>query len=239
MLIIPAIDIQDGVVVRLVQGKLNKKVYSKDPVKTAKHWVAQGAKLIHLVDLDGAIKGSSRNLKIVRDIAGAIEVPVEFGGGVRDASQIRALLDSGIWRVVLGTRAAEDRPFLEKSFKEFGNRVIVSVDTKMGTVMVRGWQAGSSKKIDMASFITTLKKIGFEEIIYTDTLKDGTLKGPNIKEIKAILKDIGIKVVASGGVSSLADIGKLKALEKSGLTGVIVGKALYEAKFTLPQALKI
>lgn len=239
MIIIPAIDIQGGAVVRLTQGKLNKKVYSKDPVKTAKYWASQGAELIHIVDLDGATSGACKNVTVLKNMLTAIKTPVEFGGGVRELSEIKTLINSGVSRVILGTRAAEDQVFLKKAFKQFKDKIIVSVDTRFGSVMVKGWQKGASKPLDMMEFIRSLKDIGFKEVIYTDTLKDGMLKGPNIQELKRILKETGIGVIASGGISSLNDIRKLKSLEKSGLTGVIVGKALYEGKFTLPQALKL
>lgn len=238
MLIIPAIDLIDGCVVRLVQGKTNKKIYSRDPVKTAKHWARQGAQLIHVVDLDGAMTGVLKNLEVVKKIAQEAGVPVEFGGGVRKIEAVESLLDCGVSRVILGTKAAEDQGFLRKVFKVFKEKVIVSVDAKGGKVMVEGWQAGSSG-LDACEFAKTLKETGFKELIYTDISKDGTLTGPNIKAIKAMLKETGLKVVASGGVSSLDDIYRLKMLEKQGVTGVIVGKALYEGKFTLTQALKL
>lgn len=202
MLIIPAIDIQDACVVRFVQGRLNKKVYSRDPLKTARHWVAQGAQLIHVVDLDGASSGRPKNLNIVRQIALNINVPIEFGGGVRDINTIKSLLAAGVWRIVLGTKAAQDEAFLKKSFKTFKDKIIVSVDARDESVLVKGWQA-SSKSLGLFAFAKALKKIGLKEFIYTDTLKDGTLKGPNIKGIKALLKATGMKIIASGGISSL------------------------------------
>lgn len=237
-MIIPAIDLQDGCVVRFVQGRLNKKVYSRDPVKTAKHWVKQGAKLIHIVDLDGAFTGAPKNLGAVKEIISNINVPVQFGGGVRSIDTIKALLKAGVRRVVLGTKAVEDKAFLKRAYSEFDDRVIVSIDAKAGIVQVKGWKA-SAKGLDMLSFAKTLKGIGFKEVIYTDTTKDGTLSGPNIMGIKGLLKATGLKVIASGGVSKLEDLYKLRKLKDHGLTGVIVGKALYEGKFTLTQAIKL
>ncbi len=238
MLIIPAIDLQDGCVVRFVQGKSNKKVYSKDPLKVAKHWVAQGAKFLHIVDLDGAFTGVPKNLEVVKNIVKQIKVPVEFGGGLRKIETIEAVLGAGVARVVLGTKAVEDKEFLIKAFRKFKNKIIVGVDAKNGKVMVWGWKTGH-KNTDAAEFSLYLKKLGFSELIYTDTLKDGTLTGPNIKEIKKLLKVTGMKIIASGGISSLEDLHKLKGLEKEGLSAVIIGKALYEGRFTLPQALKL
>ncbi|MBN2830742.1 MAG: 1-(5-phosphoribosyl)-5-[(5-phosphoribosylamino)methylideneamino]imidazole-4-carboxamide isomerase [Candidatus Omnitrophica bacterium] len=237
MLIIPAIDLKDGAVVRFVQGRFNKKVYSNDPVKVARQWVSQGAQFLHIVDLDGAFSGSPKNLKLLKEIVKAVSVPVEFGGGVRNLQAVKDILKIGVAKVVLGTKAVEDEAFLKKAFLNFKHRIIVGVDAKKGKVMVRGWKKGY-KNTDAVKFCLSLKKTGFNEIIYTDTLKDGTLQGPNIKEIKKILKVTGLKVVASGGISKLGDLGKLRKLEKEGLKAAIIGKALYEGKFTLSQALK-
>ncbi|MFA5287535.1 MAG: 1-(5-phosphoribosyl)-5-[(5-phosphoribosylamino)methylideneamino]imidazole-4-carboxamide isomerase [Candidatus Omnitrophota bacterium] len=237
MLIIPAIDLQGGSVVRLVQGYKEKKVYSIDPVEVAKFWVKQGAKFLHIVDLDGAFSGVPKNLKSVKDIVRAINIPVEFGGGVRSTEAINKVLKLGVARVVLGTKAVEDKKFLEKAFVKFRDKIIIGVDAKNGKVMVKGWKTGY-KNTDALDFSLYLKKMGFKELIYTDTLKDGTLSGPNIREIKKLLKITGLKIIASGGVSKLSDLDKLKSLEKEGLSAVIIGKALYEGRFTLPQALK-
>ncbi len=238
MLIIPAIDIQDGCVVRFVQGRLDKRIYSREPVKTAKHWVKQGAKLIHVVDLDGAFSGKPKNLDMVGQIVKAVDVPVQFGGGIRNMKIIASLFDYGVARVVLGTKAAEDGDFLKKAFKKFKDKIIVSIDTKADRVLTKGWKS-SYGKMDILRFAHSLKELGFKQVIYTDVLKDGTLKGPNIKGIKNLLKETSLSVIASGGVSSLKDIQRLKLLEKRGLIGVIIGKALYEGRFTLTEALKL
>ncbi len=238
MLIIPAIDLKDGCVVRYVQGKLDKKVYSRDPIKTAKHWAKQGAQMIHVVDLDGAFSGEPLNINIAKEIASSVNVPVQFGGGVRKTETIKTLVDAGVSRVVLGTRAIEDDKFLKKTYKEFGEKIIISLDAKEDSLATKGWKE-TAKKIKVTDFALMLKGMGFKEVIYTDTLKDGTLKGPNILGIKNLIKATGLKVIASGGMSALNDVRKLKALEKSGLVGVIIGKALYEGKFTLPQAIKL
>ncbi len=172
-----------------------------------------------------------------KQIAQAVDVPIQFGGGVRSVSLIEDLLNAGISRVILGTKAVEDKSFLDKIFKKFKDKVIVSIDSKSDRVLTQGWQA-SAGKTDVLKFAHSLKEAGFKEVIYTDVLKDGTLKGPNIKAIKSLLKETGMEVIASGGISSLADLQKLKLLEKKGVTGVIIGKALYEGKFTLAEALK-
>lgn len=237
-MIIPAIDLKDGCVVRFVQGAYDKKVYSRSPLKIAKHWVGQGAQFLHIIDLDGAFSGTAKNLALVKEIAAEVPVPVQFGGGVRKIGMIGQLLKSGIQRVILGTKAVEDRDFLKSAFREFGDRIIVSIDAKNGKVLIKGWKT-AGKSTDILTFAAVLKDTGFRQVIYTDTLKDGTLSGPNIKGIKLLLKETGLKVIASGGISALDDIRSLKKLEKQGLGGVIVGKALYEGKFTLTQALKI
>jgi len=240
MLIIPAIDIQGGQVVRLTQGNFKaRKVYSEDPVKTARHWAKQGASLMHVVDLDGAAAGEPRNLNILKNIIQAVGVPVEFGGGVRKIETIKRLLNLGATRVVLGTRAVEDPGFLKQASRLFKDKVIVSVDTKGLDILVKGWQKKARAGAKVTDFLKVLRQAGFQEFIYTDVRKDGMLEGPNLRDTKRILKESKMRLIVSGGISSLVDIRKLKALEKDGLIGVIVGKALYEGKFTLPQALKI
>ncbi|TAM43190.1 1-(5-phosphoribosyl)-5-[(5-phosphoribosylamino)methylideneamino]imidazole-4-carboxamide isomerase [bacterium] len=238
MLIIPAIDLRGGKVVRLFQGKFNReKVYSSDPVKAAKHWARQGAKFLHIVDLDGALNGTPKNLKAVKWIAAKVGIPFEFGGGVRSLEMISKLLALGAQRVILGTKAASDAAFLKKAKKKFGEKIIVSIDAKDGKVLTRGWnQQGSKTALDFAAEI---KKTGFKQLIYTDISKDGTLSGPNIKGIRELLRETGLNIIASGGVSDLEDLMKLKKLERKGVIAVIVGKALYEGRFTLAEAMKL
>jgi len=238
MLIIPAIDLRGGKVVRLFQGQFSReKVYSSDPVKVAKHWVRQGAKFLHIVDLDGASSGAPKNLEALKEIIAQVGMPVEFGGGVRSMETISRLLTLGVQRVILGTKAAADEEFLKKARKKFGEKIIVSIDAKGGEVLTQGWNRKVAKTT--LDFAKDLKKIGFKQIIYTDISKDGTLAGPNILGIKELLKLTGLKVIASGGVSDLKDLIKLSKFKKQGLVGVIIGKALYEGKFTLVEALKL
>jgi len=237
MLIIPAIDIQGGCVVRFVQGRKDKKVYSSDPLKTARHWARQGAKILHVVDLDGAIGAAPKNLNIVEGIVRAAGIPVEVGGGIRKIETIKRLLDCGAWRVILGTRAAEDKKFLEGAFRKFKKKIIVSIDAKNNKVLIKGWQANARLK-GVSAFAAALKEMGFKELIYTNVAKDGTLSGPDIKGIKSLLKEAGLGVIASGGISSLEDLSRLKLLQRQGLEGVIIGKALYEGNFTLSEALR-
>ncbi len=240
MLIIPALDIQDGCAVRLSQGKLKERtVYSRDPLKTARHWAKQGAKLLHLVDLDAALTGQRRNWPLVKRVIRECGIPVEYGGGVRTLSRIEEVLKSGAARAVLGTKAVSDPSFAAAAFKRFAQKVIVSIDARDGIVMVRGWQKAAAGKLSALSCALALREAGFGELIYTDTAKDGMLQGPNIKELKSLLKGSGMRIVASGGVARLQDVAALKRLERSGVSGVIIGKALYEGAFTLAQALRM
>jgi len=238
MLIIPAIDLKDAKVVRLYQGKGQETVYSDDPVEVAQNWQKEGAGLIHVVDLDGAFFGEPKNLHAIREICDSIEIPIECGGGIRSRESIRKLLGVGVERVVLGTKAVEDQEFLKEVLSEFPEKIIVSIDAQSGMVMTDGWKT-PQPTLDAVNFALRLKAIGFEQIIYTDTLKDGTLTGPNLDGIRNLLKHSGMQIIASGGISSLEDIRNLKEIEKDGLAGVIVGKALYEKRFTLKEALKI
>lgn len=239
MIIIPAIDLKGGKVVRLSQGKKqNEKIYTDDAVGMARMWEDQGAKIIHVVDLDGAFQGKPQNLSVLKKILKAVKVKIEFGGGVRNIAAIEELLDIGVYRVALGTRAIEDPVFLKTAFKKFKNKIIVSVDARNGAVTTRGW-LDSLKGPSVEDFVKGLMELGFKQIVYTDVLKDGMLQGPNFKSIKEILKKTKIKVIASGGISSLSDLAKLKIMEKDGVTGVIVGKALYEGRFNLTDALKL
>ena len=238
MLIIPAIDLKDGKVVRLFQGRFDRQnVYSADPVKVAKHWAKQGAKLLHIVDLDGASSGAFKNIEVVKKIIAQVGIGVEFGGGVRNLETISQLLSLGVERVILGTRAASDGKFLKQAWKKFGKKIIVSIDAKCGKVLTQGWNCGVAKT--SLVFARELKTVGFKQLIYTDISKDGTLAGPNISGIKELLTETQLSVIASGGVSSLKDLMKLSKLKKQGLSGVIIGKALYEGKFTLAEALKL
>jgi phosphoribosylformimino-5-aminoimidazole carboxamide ribotide isomerase len=239
MLIIPAIDLKDGNVVRLYQGKQKEeKIYSRNPVVVARHWQKQGAKLIHVVDLDGAFAGEPKNLVAVKKIVRAVDCPIEFGGGVRNKETVNRLFEIGVKRIVLGTKAVEDENFLKEVFAEFQDKIIVSIDAKDERVLTEGWQS-TKQGFGTVDFASKLEEMGFSKIIYTDTSKDGTLRGPDLEGIRSILINTGLEVIASGGVSSLEDIVKLKQLDKKRIIGVIVGKALYEEKFTLKEAIRL
>jgi phosphoribosylformimino-5-aminoimidazole carboxamide ribotide isomerase len=238
MLIIPAIDLKDGCVVRLFQGRTHKKVYSTDPVAMARSWVRQGARMLHVVDLDGAFTGVPHNLDIVKKIVRAIDIPVEFGGGVRSMDTLQLLVEHGVQRVVLGTRAVDDRDFLKAAFRKFKQKIVVGIDAKKGRIMTEGWKK-TTRASGLSGFVSYVKGLGLKNIIYTNVLRDGTLRGPDVEGVKDLLRARGLRVVASGGISSLEDIEALMPLAGKGLVGIIVGKALYEKKFTLKEALRV
>lgn len=237
MQIIPAIDIKDRKVVRLAQGAAEDAVvYSGSPEGIAKKWDSFGVGLIHVVDLDGAFEGSPKNLDAVKKIAGAVKARVELGGGIRDAESIKKVLDAGIEKVVIGTRALEEK-FLKDAVERFGGRIVVGMDVRGDLVYTKGWTEKSDTKI--VDFIKLLEDAGVSTINYTDISRDGMLEGPNVEGIKNILKSTKMNVVASGGVSSMDDVKRLARLEKDGLKGIIIGKALYEGKVDLGKAMLI
>lgn len=237
MLIIPAIDLKDQKVVRYTKGRLNKKVYSDDPVSTALEWQRQGARFLHLVDLDGAMTGRQKNIRVIRDIIKAIKIPVEVGGGIRGLEAARKTLDRGAKRVILGTRAIEDPDFLKKAITRFGrDKIILGLDTRGEKIGLQGWK--KSSKISFPAFLGNLEQTGLKTVIYTDISRDGTLRGIDLRNVNKILKASPFRTIISGGVSSLADIKKLRRLKNPNLEGVIIGKALYENRFTLKEAIE-
>jgi len=238
MIVIPAIDLRGGRCVRLIQGDVrDETVYSSEPVGVAKLWKLKGAKLIHVVDLDGAITGNAKNLKHVYEIVRSVNVNVQFGGGVRDLETLKAVLDHGIKRVILGTSAAQDRKFLEKAIEKYGKQVVVGIDARDGKVAVKGWKETSKAlAVDLAR---EMEALGVKNIIFTDIRKDGMLTGPNFKQIKELARAIKIPVIASGGVGSLKDIRHLRDLEPYGVEAAIVGKALYTGKVDLKEAIAV
>ncbi|OGX35269.1 MAG: 1-(5-phosphoribosyl)-5-[(5-phosphoribosylamino)methylideneamino]imidazole-4-carboxamide isomerase [Omnitrophica WOR_2 bacterium RIFCSPHIGHO2_02_FULL_52_10] len=238
MIIFPAIDIKDGKVVRLAQGKFDKVTeYSGSPVATAKTWVRKGAQWLHVVDLDGAQAGDMRNAEIILSIARSAAIPIQCGGGIRTEKQIRTLLDGGVRRVILGTKAIEDRTFLKDILAQWQNRIAVSLDCAHGMVAQRGWTETSNiKAVDLAQELETL---GLACLIYTDISRDGMLRGPNIDGLSEIADATDIPLIASGGVSGMDDIRRLMAIRDKGIIGVIVGRAIYEGKLDLTEALEL
>ncbi|MDD5173920.1 MAG: 1-(5-phosphoribosyl)-5-[(5-phosphoribosylamino)methylideneamino]imidazole-4-carboxamide isomerase [Candidatus Omnitrophota bacterium] len=235
--VIPAIDIRDGKVVRLTQGKAEcETVYFDSPLEVARIWATQGAELIHVVDLDGAIEGKPKNLKFVKEMIDSVNVKIELGGGIRDLETMQGLIDAGIEKVVIGTRALEG-DFISKASKMFGGKIVVGIDAKDGIVLTKGWLFKTEiKAVDLAGKMAGL---GIKTINYTDISRDGMMSGPNIGSLKEILKIKGIDIIASGGVSTIEDVRRLKALESRGLKGMIIGKALYEKTVDLKEAIRI
>lgn len=238
MLIIPAVDIRDGRCVRLVHGELDKEtVYHEDPVVAAKRWETEGAGRLHLVDLDGAFAGSMKNADVIERIVKAVNIPVQVGGGIRDVQTASDLLERGVSRVILGTVAVTDQSVVETLCKKYPGQVMVGIDARNGFVAIRGWVEESTQKaVDLA---LRMAQIGVKEIIYTDIHRDGTLQGPNVEALQEMAEAIPLDVIASGGVSSLQDITNLLSLVPYGVSGVIMGQALYTGSVNLTEALAI
>ena len=238
MLIIPAIDIKGGKCVRLFQGKMNQEtVYSDDPVSVAKRWEDEGAEFLHLVDLDGAVSGVPKNKEIIGNIIKAVKIPVEVGGGIRNIDSIKEYISMGSRKVIIGTTALENPELVHEACKIFSDKIMVGIDAKNGQVAVRGW-----KDVTGTSASALAKKfegMGVSGIIYTDISRDGTLSGPNIDSIKSFAESIDIPVIASGGVSNINDIKNIMKLTKHGVTGVIVGKAIYSGTVNLREAIEL
>ena len=233
MLLYPAIDIMGGQVVRLERGEAAKKiVYGTDPVAMALKWEAAGADWIHLVDLDAAFEGVSRNLEVIRAIVSAVSVPCELGGGMRDASSIEAGLATGVRRVIIGTKAAEPG-FLAEAAGKFGpSRLAVGIDAKDGRVAVKGWV--ETMELSALDLAREALNTGIRSIIYTDIATDGMLQGPNIAAMREMATEVPCDLIASGGVSGPEDVCQLAGV--SGLHGVIIGRALYERR--MPEDLR-
>ncbi|NLE68545.1 MAG: 1-(5-phosphoribosyl)-5-[(5-phosphoribosylamino)methylideneamino]imidazole-4-carboxamide isomerase [Lentisphaerae bacterium] len=227
--VIPAVDLKAGRCVRLRQGLADQEtVYSGAPSDMARHWADQGARLLHVVDLDGAFQGRPVHTREILAMAGAIGIPVEAGGGIRTDAHVRALLDGGVARVIVGTRACESPETLAEWIRAFGDRLAVGIDAKDSRVRVRGWTEDSG--LDAVAFARQIGELGAAAIIFTDTATDGMLSGPNIASVAAVCDAVRCSVIASGGVASAADIRALLALRRENLAGAIVGKALYEKR---------
>ena len=235
MQVIPAIDIRAGKCVRLLQGQADQQtVYGDDPVAMAQRWAEAGAPRLHIVDLDGAFAGQMHNFAVIQAIVQTVSIPVQLGGGLRDLEAISRALEAGVQRVVLGTSALEQWETLVAATARFPGRVCVGIDSRNGQVAVRGWQTVS--EVETIAFAQRVATAGVAAIIYTDIARDGMLQGPNIPGIAALTQQVEVPIIASGGVSQLADLRQLVALEPLGVCGVIVGKALYEGCFTYQQA---
>ncbi|MGI5875260.1 MAG: 1-(5-phosphoribosyl)-5-[(5-phosphoribosylamino)methylideneamino]imidazole-4-carboxamide isomerase [Dethiobacteria bacterium] len=237
MLVIPAIDLHGGRCVRLLRGERNKEtVYSNKPEEVALEWQRQGATRLHVVDLDGAFEGRPQNSSAIEAITGAVSIPVQLGGGIRDFETVENALKLGVSRVILGTVAVENTAMVKEFVKNYGDKIIVGIDARQGLAATRGWVKDSTK--DALELALQVQEYGVKEIIYTDIARDGTLEGPNFAALKEMAGALDIAVIASGGVSRLQDLHQLQELEDFGITGVIIGQALYAKKFSLSDAIR-
>ena len=237
MLIIPAIDLKGGKCVRLLKGEEGTEtVFSENPLQTARKWEGCGARLIHVVDLDGAFSGEPRNFEIIRDIVNTVSADVQVGGGIRNINTVEKYISVGVRRVILGTSAFQDRKFLIDVCKSFPERVGVGIDTKMGKIAVKGWKEVID--LDTEDFLNGLNAIGVSLVIHTDVDRDGTMEGVNLNAVEKFVKSSPIPVITSGGISSMEDIEKLSSLEEFGLVGIILGRSIYTGKINLNKAIQ-
>jgi phosphoribosylformimino-5-aminoimidazole carboxamide ribotide isomerase len=237
LIVVPAIDIRSGRVVRLRQGQLEEEtVYGSNPAEAARHWEGQGAQRIHLVDLDAAIE-SRPQPEVVGTVIAAVKIPVEVGGGLRVLENAMRYREAGADRMIFGTAAVARPGVVQEAVRLWPEAVAVSIDAKNGKVAVAGWyEITTVETLDLAGQV---KAWGVVRIQYTDVVRDGTLKGPNLAGIEQIARGTGLRITAAGGVSTLQDIERLKALSPLGVDEVIVGKALYESRFTLEEAARV
>lgn len=235
MRIYPAIDIKDGKCVRLLRGSFSDvTVYGDDPVEMALKWEALGGEYIHVVDLDGALKGRGVNAEVIKRICAAADVPVQTGGGIRNMEDIEAKLSCGIARVIIGTKAVSDIGFVKEAVKNYGDRIVIGIDAKDGMAAVEGWEKTSGyTAVELAERMTD---IGVKTIVYTDISTDGTLQGPNVAAMREMAAAVDADIIASGGVGSIEHI---RSLVPTGVEGVIVGRALYTGDVELSEAVKL
>ena len=234
MIIIPAIDIKDGQCVRLYQGDYDQvTTYDVDPVNIAQRWQRFGASWMHIVDLDGAAKGYPVNVELIKSIRASTSLRVELGGGMRAMADIGYMLDLGIDRVVLGTVVLTDRTLLMEALARWGERIVVGLDARSGSIAISGWRETS--QVQATALASELCALGVQRFIYTDIARDGALKGPNIEELQEIQRMVSCSLIASGGVSSIDD---LLSLARLGIEGAIVGKALYTGDIDLAAAIQ-
>lgn len=235
MRIYPAIDIKDGQCVRLFKGRFDDvTVYGNDPAQMAKKWERLGGEYIHVVDLDGALKGHGVNADAIRRICESVSVPVQTGGGIRTMEDIEAKLSCGIARVIIGTKAVSDAEFVKRAVDKYGDRIVIGIDAKDGMVAVEGWEKTSD--FGAVEFAKKMADIGVKTIVYTDIATDGTLAGPNVEAMREMAESVDMDVIASGGVGSIEHV---KALVPCGVEGVITGKALYTGSIELAEAIKV
>lgn len=238
MIIYPAIDIRNGKCVRLTEGCFDKEtVFSDNPAEMAVKWERAGAKFLHLVDLDGAVAGSSKNLAVIKSIIAAVNIPVQLGGGIRTMQNIDELLAAGVCRVILGSAAVKNPQLVQEACRKYPGRIVVGIDARDGYVATDGWEKKSSVRADILA--AQMKAFGVKTIIFTDISRDGTLSGINIEATAELARKTGLEIIASGGVASLEDIRRLLPHSKDGIGGCIVGKAIYTGALDLTAALSL
>ena len=236
--VIPAVDIKDGKCVRLFQGKMDAEtVFSDDPAAMAKRWEEEGAEIIHVVDLNGAIEKSPQNLGSIKKIVNSVDANIQVGGGIRNERTIRMFLEMGVKRVVIGTEAIRNPKLVKDACKEFPGQIVVGIDARNGLVAIEGWTTTTqTKAVDLA---IQFEDSGVAAINFTDIHRDGMQTGPNIEETRRLAEAVSIPVVASGGIASIEDIQNLKPLENVGVVGVITGRALYSGNLDLKEAIEV
>jgi len=237
MIIIPAVDIKGGKCVRLLQGRMDAEtVFGEDPVAMARKWESAGASLIHVVDLDGAIQKSPQNLASIRKIVEQVKAPIQVGGGIRNEDTVQMYMDLGVSRTIIGTEAIRNPALIERLCKRYPDRIVVAIDARNGRVAIEGWTETTG--VEAVTLAKQFENVGVAAINFTDIHRDGMQTGPNIEETRRLAEAVCIPVVASGGVSSLEDIKNIFSLKSSGVTGIIVGKALYSGSLDLKTGLE-
>ena len=238
MIIYPAIDIRGGRCVRLTEGRFDAEtVFADDPAEMALKWAGMGAEFLHLVDLDGALAGEGKNVPVIERILQSVNIPVQLGGGIRNLETIEKLLALGVTRLILGSAAVKNPQLVEEACKKYPGHIAVGIDAKNGEVAIEGWGKGSG--VAATELAKQMAAYGVETIIYTDISRDGMLSGVNVEATAALARSCGVPIIASGGVASLEDIRRVKAVESDGVQGCIIGKAIYTGAVDLKAALAL
>ena len=238
MIIYPAIDIRGGRCVRLTEGRFDAEtVFADDPAEMALKWAGLGAEFLHLVDLDGALAGEGKNVPVIQRILKSVSIPVQLGGGIRNLETIEKLLELGVTRLILGSAAVKNPELVAEACKKYPGHITVGIDAKNGEVAIEGWGQGSG--VAATELAKKMASFGVETIIYTDISRDGMLSGVNVEATAALARACGVPIIASGGVASLDDIRRVKAVEGDGVQGCIIGKAIYTGAVDLKEALAL
>ena len=238
MIIYPAIDIRGGRCVRLTEGRFDAEtVFADDPAEMALKWAGMGAEFLHLVDLDGALAGEGKNVPVIERILQSVNIPVQLGGGIRNLETIEKLLALGVTRLILGSAAVKNPQLVEEACKKYPGHIAVGIDAKNGDVAIEGWGKGSG--VAATELAKKMAAYGVETIIYTDISRDGMLSGVNVEATAALARACGVPIIASGGVASIEDIRRVKAVEADGVQGCIIGKAIYTGAVDLKEALAL